>query len=80
MNELNRSNYNLFNNNCEHFAHWCKTGRKASEQINNAIGGGMALVGGVAVAGLGAGAFAPLIGAGISLIGELFIGSSNYED
>lgn len=42
--------YDLFGNNCEHFARWCKTGRHESQQVSNAaagtvgIGGGTALV------------------------------------
>lgn len=33
---LGRKGYNLLFNNCEHFAHWCKTGRKRSKQVNKA--------------------------------------------
>jgi len=29
-------NYNLLQNNCEHFARWCKTGDSRSEQIGRA--------------------------------------------
>jgi hypothetical protein len=40
--------YNLIFNNCEHFASWCKTGMRISEQVDNAaVGVG---VGGVVVA------------------------------
>lgn len=42
---LYREKYCLFTNNCEHFAYWCKTGRKKSEQVNNQI----ALTAGIAV-------------------------------
>lgn len=28
--------YDLFGNNCEHFATWCKTGRHESAQVRNA--------------------------------------------
>jgi hypothetical protein len=49
---LGESKYNLFFNNCEHFARWCKTGQHASEQVKNA---GVAVSGatasGAAVAG-----------------------------
>ena len=30
MSRLEEQNYNLLFNNCEHFAHWCKTGRHRS--------------------------------------------------
>lgn len=35
---LGKANYDLFKNNCEHFATWCKTGKKRSEQVENPIG------------------------------------------
>ena len=35
MSRLGEQNYNLLFNNCEHFAHWCKTGRHRSEQVEN---------------------------------------------
>lgn len=34
--QLNKVGYDLFNNNCEHFATWCMTGVKDSKQVNNA--------------------------------------------
>ena len=35
--KLGESEYNLFLNNCEHFAIWCKTGVSKSEQIDAII-------------------------------------------
>lgn len=35
--QLNKAGYDLFYNNCEHFATWCKTGYKKSEQVDNPI-------------------------------------------
>lgn len=32
---LGEQRYNLFFNNCEHFANWCKTGKSLSPQISN---------------------------------------------
>jgi hypothetical protein len=32
---LGEQNYNLLFNNCEHFAHWCKTGRHRSNQVED---------------------------------------------
>lgn len=32
---LDESDYNLFENNCEHFVNWCRTGRSHSPQIAN---------------------------------------------
>ncbi|MDZ7966060.1 MAG: lecithin retinol acyltransferase family protein [Nostoc sp. DedSLP03] len=33
---LGEKNYNIFYNNCEHFAHYCKTGEPSSPQVDNA--------------------------------------------
>ncbi|MDJ0733128.1 MAG: lecithin retinol acyltransferase family protein [Nostocaceae cyanobacterium] len=33
--KLDERKYNLFLNNCEHFATWCKIGKHKSEQIDN---------------------------------------------
>ena len=32
---LGEQSYNLLFNNCEHFAHWCKTGRHRSAQVED---------------------------------------------
>ncbi|EDX83757.1 NC domain family [Synechococcus sp. PCC 7335] len=32
---LGEKEYDLFFNNCEHFANWCKTGRHECDQLNN---------------------------------------------
>ncbi|MEO1002033.1 MAG: lecithin retinol acyltransferase family protein [Cyanobacteria bacterium J06638_7] len=37
MGRLGEQNYNLLFNNCEHFAHWCKTGRHRSDQVESWI-------------------------------------------
>jgi len=37
-NEVGKGKYNLFTNNCEHFAMWCKTGRSNSDQVEKAKG------------------------------------------
>jgi hypothetical protein len=33
---LREQDYALFSNNCEHFATWCKTGKKKSQQVRDA--------------------------------------------
>jgi Lecithin retinol acyltransferase len=35
MGRLGEQSYNLLFNNCEHFAHWCKTGRHRSTQVED---------------------------------------------
>ena len=35
MGRLGEQRYNLLFNNCEHFAHWCKTGRHRSNQVED---------------------------------------------
>ena len=35
MGRLGEQNYNLLFNNCEHFAHWCTTGRHRSAQVES---------------------------------------------
>jgi hypothetical protein len=69
--KLGESGYNLFDNNCEHFATWCKTGRKRSEQVTQktskaagASGSAAAVAGGIGVVSA-TGAAAGLSGAGI---------------
>lgn len=34
---LGERRYNLFKNNCEHFAVWCKTGRSRSGQVTRTV-------------------------------------------
>lgn len=34
---LHRQDYSLLRNNCEHFATWCKTGRRHSGQVRRAL-------------------------------------------
>jgi hypothetical protein len=34
---IGESGYNIVFNNCEHFAHWCKTGIKRSSQIEDIV-------------------------------------------
>lgn len=72
--------YNLFVNNCEHFAHWCKTGINRSEQVREATaktGGGTAVgtaaVGSVSVV-TGAGAAAGVSGGAGIMAGLASIG------
>ena len=40
MGRLGEQNYNLLFNNCEHFAHWCKTGRHRSAQVEDLLNTG----------------------------------------
>ncbi len=35
MGRIGEQRYNLLFNNCEHFAHWCKTGRHRSTQVED---------------------------------------------
>jgi hypothetical protein len=37
MGRLGEQDYNLLFNNCEHFAHWCKTGRHRSRQVEDLL-------------------------------------------
>lgn len=61
---LEGSEYNLVFNNCEHFATWCVTGQRSSQQVKNVVAGSAALIpelitpllmrsGAVSVAGVG---------------------------
>jgi hypothetical protein len=47
---LGENGYNVFGNNCEHFAHWCKTGQPHSAQIRTV----QVAATGLAGAGIGA--------------------------
>jgi hypothetical protein len=59
---LAENGYNLFGNNCEHFARWCVTGQNVSEQANNAAAGGVGV-------GAGSAATAGSVGA-VLAVGE----------
>lgn len=48
--QLDKGGYCLFGNNCEHFAYWCKTGKHRSEQVKNAVAGGVVPVGAIPIA------------------------------
>lgn len=54
MSKLGQREYGLRKNNCEHFAHWCVTGKSRSEQVETAASG--AGVAGAAAAAAGAAA------------------------
>ena len=56
MGRIGEQRYNLLFNNCEHFAHWCKTGRHRSAQVEGWVQTGSRGAGAVlqALAGLGA--------------------------
>lgn len=93
--KLGEPDYNLFGNNCEHFAHWCKTGKKISSQVNGAIqlaggavvsvalvAGGVALLPGALPLAAGA-AIGGALGWGGVKLGEfatnLFTDSPDYD-
>lgn len=69
--KLGQSGYNLYANNCEHFARWCVTGNHRSSQVNgvSATGGVVATTTAAAAGGVGVitavGEVAGLSGAGI---------------
>ena len=69
--KLGQSGYNLYANNCEHFARWCVTGDHRSSQVNavNATGTVVATTAAAAAGGVGVitavGEVAGLSGAGI---------------
>ena len=51
LERMGESGYHLFLNNCEHFAHACRTGAAKSRQVERAVRVGLAAVAGVAVVG-----------------------------
>ncbi len=60
MGRIGEQRYNLLFNNCEHFAHWCKTGRHRSSQVDDWLQtgsrGSAAVVEALRLSGLGASA------------------------
>lgn len=76
--KLGESGYNLYGNNCEHFARWCVTGIHKSKQVNavnttGAVGASAATsaagVGVVSAAGAAAGLSGPGILSGLAATG-----------
>ncbi len=61
-NRLGENGYDLFGNNCEHFARWCVTGQSLSAQANNIVAGGVGV-------GSGSAATAGSVGA-VLAVGE----------
>ena len=53
---IGEQDYNLFNNNCEHFAYWCKMSEHSSEQVKDAVAGSTGTVSTVAATAVGIGA------------------------
>ncbi|MBI5091934.1 MAG: lecithin retinol acyltransferase family protein [Candidatus Hydrogenedentes bacterium] len=52
---IGETRYGVVRNNCEHFAHWCRTGLPSSKQVRRALAGaGTVAVAGVAVLVIGA--------------------------
>lgn len=51
MHRLGETGYDLFRNNCEHFARACKTGEARSRQVEKALRAGVVAAAGVAVVG-----------------------------
>lgn len=83
---VDQDGYNVFMNNCEHFARWCKTGEHVSDQSRSAVahaagvgaGGTVAAatVGAVSTAGLAAAASGPAIMKGLAAAGGLVGGGA----
>jgi hypothetical protein len=74
---LGEGGYSLFDNNCEHFARWCRSGRAASYQVRRGqlVAGAAGLLVRVAAPRLGlAGALGPVgsLLAAASLVFELY--------
>ena len=84
--ELGSTNYHLISNNCEHFATWCCTGKKASAQVRGATSltthgvvtgtSAAATVPLVATAGAVAGVSGPGIMTGLASAGGLIGGGA----
>lgn len=64
--KLKQEGYHLFNNNCEHFATWCKTAQVVSEQVDRARAAAGGAAGGAGTATAIAAAGAAAVPAGIA--------------
>lgn len=62
---LGQSGYDLFSNNCEHFATWCVTGEHSSAQVEAAASGASLVGVGTVVPSLGVGMVTTLGGAAV---------------
>ncbi len=62
---LGQSGYDLFSNNCEHFATWCAAGEHSSAQVEAAASGASVVGVGAVVPSLGVGVVTTLGGAAI---------------
>lgn len=54
LSRLGERAYNLYGNNCDHFATWCSTGSASSPQMQRAAGAGVVLTGVVLIAAVAA--------------------------
>lgn len=73
ISRLGEPDYNLFGNNCEHFAHYCKTGESISGQVHDYTKMGLELVGG-AIGAIAVVAILPVevpvaVGVGVAMAG-----------
>lgn len=83
---LHEKSYNLFFNNCEHFATWCKTGKHTSEQVKDTtsttggtVASGASIAGGLGVVsatGVAAGLSGPGIMSGLATVGSVVGGGA----
>ena len=78
---LGEQKYHLLNNNCEHFASWCKTGERYSHQVNNGVsaagsGSSTALAGSAAVGVTAIGTAAGVSGGAGIMSGLAAVGGS----
>lgn len=80
ISKLDESGYDLFSNNCEHFANWCKTGQKFSDQVNTVKWVAGTLVTALVIPELiGVGIWAAAGYTGGKFIAGLFTDSTDYK-
>jgi len=78
MSRSGTDGYALFQNNCEHFATWCKTGEHESKQVNNGRLGAAVGLGPLALLGIVVPAI-PVVTSGIQLVAALGLRSALDE-